>query len=514
MQKKLKKAFELHQNNQFESAKEIYLELLKDNNQNIQLLTLMGTIEYQLKLYDNAENYLAKSLSIDNNQFIAHQNIGIIFSIKGNDQKSIEHLKKAIDLNPNYYHSYNELAQIYMKKKQYEEALIYYNKAISINPNYIQGLNNRGSCLREMQKPEKALVDLNKAINHEPNYFEAYLNKGNCLKDLGKLRDAQRNYEISLSFNENYEMAKYNLSILHLFNGNFKEGWKYYDSRWHETKYPSFTYSIPTIKNINEVDNILLWGEQGIGDQIIFISLLGELNFNKKITVAVDPRLIRIYKRSYPKINFINLYDNIDASKFKHQLPLANLGSFYRTSKNSFAKQVKSFLKSNYQKTHKFKKEIRSKKRICGVSWKSHNKSFGLKKSIPLPALFKLFKIEKLDFIDLQYDSTVIEKKHIKNNCNIELKSISKLDKFNDLDSLLSLIDACDFVITCCNVTAHLAGSIGKKTYLIVPFGLGTLWYWHGNSTSYWYPTISLYKQESLNDWENVIGRIIKDLKI
>ena len=87
---------------------------------------------------------------------------------------------------------------------------------------------------------------------------------------------------------------------------------------------------------------------------------------------------------------------------------------------------------------------------------------------------------------------------------------MTDIDNFNDISKLAALINACDFVITTSNVTAHLAGALNKKTYLIVPFTEGKMWYWGINEdSSPWYPSIKILRSENFEDWKNPIKNLI-----
>jgi ADP-heptose:LPS heptosyltransferase len=119
-----------------------------------------------------------------------------------------------------------------------------------------------------------------------------------------------------------------------------------------------------------------------------------------------------------------------------------------------------------------------------------------------------------IEFVDLQYGENTEEKKRVKSQFGVDILSLDSIDKFNDIDGLAALINACDFVITSSNVTAHIAGAIGKKTFLLCPFNLGKIWYWH-NSTkkSLWYPSVSIYRQDKNGDWTPAMLEIKKDIE-
>jgi len=98
----------------------------------------------------------------------------------------------------------------------------------------------------------------------------------------------------------------------------------------------------------------------------------------------------------------------------------------------------------------------------------------------------------------------------------MDIINLKDVDLFNDIDSLFSLVDACDFVVTSSNVTVHISGSLGKKTFLLVPHDKGKLWYWHDkHSRSIWYPSVQIFNQLSNGDWKkslkDVYEKILKE---
>jgi hypothetical protein len=106
------------------------------------------------------------------------------------------------------------------------------------------------------------------------------------------------------------------------------------------------------------------------------------------------------------------------------------------------------------------------------------------------------------------------EKDRIKSQFGTDIISVDFIDKFNDIDGLAALVNTCDFIITTSNVTAHIAGALGKKTFLLVPFNQGRIWYWHDSiNKSLWYPSINIYRQTESGDWIAPIMEIKKDIE-
>jgi ADP-heptose:LPS heptosyltransferase len=91
---------------------------------------------------------------------------------------------------------------------------------------------------------------------------------------------------------------------------------------------------------------------------------------------------------------------------------------------------------------------------------------------------------------------------------------VDAVDNFNDIDGVAALIDACDLVITVSNTTAHLAGALGKRVFVMLPYAQGRLWYWHeGRADSPWYPSARLLRQPAMGDWASVIESATRNLK-
>ena len=106
----------------------------------------------------------------------------------------------------------------------------------------------------------------------------------------------------------------------------------------------------------------------------------------------------------------------------------------------------------------------------------------------------------------MQYGEVSSEIQSVRDRFGINIHQIEGIDLYNDIDGLLALINACDTVITVSNVTAHLAGSIGRRGCVFVPFSKGRIWYWHIDDTySFWYPSLKLFYQNERHDWTNDI---------
>jgi ADP-heptose:LPS heptosyltransferase len=190
---------------------------------------------------------------------------------------------------------------------------------------------------------------------------------------------------------------------------------------------------------------------------------------------------------------------------------MGDLGKYFRNTIDKFSKVQFPYLQNNKKlKTNKISKE--NKKITCGISWNSEGIDFGKEKSIPFEQFKELFELSNVEWINLQYSVSDHDKSIISSR-NIKFVELENNDMYNDIENLVHCVENCDVVVTCSNTTAHIAGALGKRTLLLLPFRRGRLFYWRAiNGKCIWYPTVEIYNQETLLNWNKPISNVTLDL--
>ena len=475
-----------------------------------------GRILNALNRFDDAIKAYDYVLKISSNYILALINRGLIFHKLKKYEEALKDYEKVIQINPEYSGAYYNLGLTYVELKNYEMALKAYEDAIQINPTYKEAYCNLGILYNTHNEKEKALQSLKNAIQIDPNYAEAYYNCGVIHEDLKEYNEASKAYKNAIQINPNYAEAFVNLALIELNQKNFKEGWRNFEKRFlldlYKIKNINLNFKEVNLNSIKISKRVLIINEQGIGDEILYIGMLSSLiACIPNIDVLVDSRLIKLLKRSFPEINFIASASNIELSQYDAVIPMGNLGKIFRNSIEDFGKWPVPYLKADLSKLNLNRVEP---KKICGISWKSKNERIGENKSINLELLLPILKLPHLDFVCLQYGEVEDEIKHIESVYKIRIKKVEDIDIFNDIDGLASIISKMDFVITASNINAHLAGALGKETYLLVPYSKGKIWYWHEeDKQSIWYPSVAIYRQSRAKSWQEPIAEIIANLK-
>lgn len=129
--------------------------------------------------------------------------------------------------------------------------------------------------------------------------------------------------------------------------------------------------------------------------------------------------------------------------------------------------------------------------------------------SVTLGELRSVLSVKGINFVNVQYGDVQHEIIAIDSEIEKPIQVVEDVDLFNDIDGVLSILNACSVVVTTSNTTAHLAGAIGKETLLLLPCGNSRFWYWHDfDGVSLWYPSVRVFKQEQRGDWSESIEAI------
>ena len=477
---------------------------------------LLGLESYHKELFEDAERYLFLSLNLLPDRLNTLTNLSAVLIKLDKLEKANKIISNAISLYPTNETLYLNQGLIYGQNKNWQMALSSYNKAIELKPDYAEAYSNRGNVLNELKRFEEALLSFDKAIELKSDYAEAYYNSGIVFHELNRFDEELASYDKAISYKNDYAEAYYNKSLLLLAIRDFENGWLLYDWRWENKSlgFPKLSTTKPKLVNLepNYVKKILIWAEQGIGDQVLYSSMLDKLlSIAPSSQIMIDKRLLPLLQRSFKKGKFLDSTTVIKNIEFDEHSPIGDLGKFFRTSSTDFDFSRKNYLLADSLRAKEIRADlIKNKKFLCGITWNSETEKIGAEKSIELEDLLPLINIDHIAFVSLQYGDVKEQIINFNKKNNLFLQECLTVDNFYDLDGHAALIEACDFVITISNTTAHMAGAIGKETYLMCPYGKGLLWYWSNqkNGSSLWYPSIKIYKQNAPSQWLDVIQRI------
>lgn len=545
----LNQCIKLLQANDDHSAELLLAQAIKLDPYNVDTLHFFGIIEVRRKKFDSALLYFQKALKVSPNHVYANSNVGNVLLELKRYNEALIYFERVIAFDPNYVDAYCNKGNALQALGRYEEALAAYEKTISIDPKYAEAFYGKGSILHELGhfedalkqfdcalklipdyceaynakgaahfellQYEEALIACDKAIAINPCYAQVYLNKSLTLQALRKYSEALKNLHKATEINPDFADAHFMAGILYLKQGQYRSGWEGWEWRWliaslNSVKYPS---TKPFWEGQKTEQRILVWSEQGIGDQILYGSLLNEVSLlSPKIIVSLEPRLLSIYRRSFPNIEFVNSSMPLADDAYDLQIAMGSLMKYLRLNEKNFRNPSFPYLTDDKEKTVSIRNSLDSinpNKLICGLSWRTLNLPAGKHRCIPLDKLTPVLNLDKYVLINLQHGNIAPDLKLLQDEVSRKIHQIPGINLFDDLEGALSLIQSCDLIVTCDNSVAHMAGALNKRVILIVPYEIGRFWYWYGTSEgSLCYPSVEVFSQAKQGSWDEVIEEV------
>ena len=481
------------------------------------LYNLANTLKELKKFDDAVENY-KKAIALKPDFAEAYINLGLTLKELDRFEEALNSINQAILLNSKNPQAFYNLGIIYKHIGKFDDAVENYKKAIALKPDFAEAYNNLGATLYDLDKLEEALKYINQAILLKPKYPEAYFGLANTLKDLRRLEEAFINYEKAIILKPDYAEAHHNWGRALILNNEFEKANKLMEWRWQtdQTIGIPFNTTRPKWDGITN-QKILLWREQGIGDEIMFSASISDLKSKSSaLLVECDQRLMPLFKRSMQgNIEYISDKNKVSLNDYDCHLPIGSLPLHFRKSIDTFKKTSKGWLRADSESIEEFKNEINrhTDKKIIGISWSSNSSlSKANQRNIKLWELTEPLKRLDVKLINLQYGNVSDEISKLRSEHGIDILEISNLDIYNDLDKLAALISACDCVISIDNITPHLAGALGVDTRLLLPHVADERW---GINiyNSYIYDSVKFYRQIDKGDWSWPLKELTQDLK-
>ncbi len=502
-----------------EAALESYDAALRVQPRYLPALVNRGTLLEELERYQEAIASLERALAIKPNEPGIHLNLGLIHRKLKHYETALACYDQALALDPRYAIGFHNRSNVLIDLRRYEEALVSCDRALALNPDYAEALNSRGTALLALDRYQEALASYDKAWDVKPDYAEALSNRGRALFALKRYQEALASYERALATDPDYAEAHLGNGVCRLTLGDFASGWEHYEWRWETMFATSATRPFSHLRWDGAFVHGVLFtrAEQGPGDQILYAGMLKELSQRaNRLAVEVDPRLVALFRRSFPGIEIVARDDDRPEVPFDAQILMGSIGQYLRRCWDDFPLRETGYLMSDARCARTLRERLTAGGRfVVGLSWASKARRYGEQKSARLRDFERILSLPGVQFVDLQYGDTLEERAAARESTGVEVRRLEDVDNYHDIDGLAALITACDAVVTVSNTTAHLAGALGKRMFLLLPYSQGSLWYWHvDRDDSPWYPTARLFRQTTVGDWPGTIERVAEELKL
>lgn len=499
-------------------------------SQNFAVVNEIGTCYAKLSNHQKALEYHCKAASISSDNPVIIANIGLDLSKLQRFEESIPYFQKSIALDPQSPIPYIGLVNVFHHLGDHLKVSQLSIDAISKFPQMPEFHSSLGTALIGLNQLNEAEYCIDTALLLNPNQVDTKLN-------LARLKSLRNNHAEAIAIleetlgiseathDERIPVIKYNLSYEYFWIGDLARGWDFYDFGFdkhvshYQSRKPNRSFDVKRWEGEPlENKTLLIWREQGLGDEIMFLSMLHDVSLVvKNIVVECDHRLVNIVKNSFPKVkvrasSFDSQYKT-DHSDFDCHIPIGSLGKIFRRTIADFKRSL-SYLapqKINQPKVNEFFLAQKDKVKI-GICWRSGALSNERNINyIPLHHWEEIFKIPNAVFVNLQYGDCELELLEAEKLFNVSIQRWSFIDLKNDLDSVFSLINELDVVVTAGTAVSPMTYSIGKPALTFIPF---FDWASFGTNCSPWSTNLITFlpkEGEDLNSSLSSISSYIKE---
>lgn len=408
---------------------------------------------------------------------------------------------RGIQLDPKLPEPYQRLGEVLIQIEDWDNAQACFCKVVELDSEFSEAYNHLGVVFKHKNLLKEAEECYRLAIEKDPNYFDAFHNLGNCLKWTRQFDEAEGSYLRALELRPNSEKSRFSLSTLYLLRGQYEKGWKLYDSRfsWQE----KFCMDIPIWQGETlRGRKILLFYEQGFGDMIQFFRYVEQVaQVAEKTTIWIQEPLKPLLVNMQKGFSVCTRGKNINPQEFDFACSLFSLPAKLNSAQETLSTDIPYIYgdKGISEKWQRSLGALAGGRRKVGIVWAGNSEhADDQNRSIPFELVSKLFNNDTVFWVSLQVGQRAEDLPQDIFDCAKGL---------HDFAETAGVIDNLDLVITVDTAVAHLAGAMGKKTWLLLPYRADWRWGLEGETSS-WYPAMRLFRQQEFGGWQGVLERV------
>ena len=452
----------------------------------------------------------------------AHYNLG--FSLRNLDRnaEAVEALCADHALKPSF-DTCRLLRKCCMALERYEDALAYAEQCVEMEGANLSDLNALVLLLCYNHARASTMSDedvgtlralAHRAVELGPNDVEAWVNEGRALTMLGATDEAIAPLARAVQLAPESDEGNALHAVALLSEGRLHQGWHARSllERMHK---PITATGVPRWQGqLQPGYRLWLTKEQGVGDQIIFASAMGDLvNAGMEVTLVSDPRLIPLLTRSMPHVTFCEAIAEADQPAFDGFAPMGEMLLHLREHKDKLP-APHPYLSADPDETALFRGRYEAAypgQRIIGLAWLSHSDVNGAGKSIPLDDLLPILTLPGCVFVCVQYGEGAEALRAHAAQHGYQVHIDQDCDPLTDLDGAAAQLAALDELVSVSNASVHMAGALGVRTHVLL--SKRPVWHWfREGSRAPWYPDVHLYRQQRLETWQHPIATLAEAL--
>ncbi len=449
---------------------------------------------------------LERILRIEPDHVAARFDLGVILMQLDRAQEAVAAFAAVVSAKPTHALAHNNLGVLCHALNEPERALVHYNQCLGLNPTFVEARYNFGTLLQERGELEAATCEFQTVLAANPGHAAAWTNLGNCLLGCGEISAALSCYNRTLALEPSETAAAWNAGIAHLTAGRFKEGWAGYERRFDvQGSTPRRQYPMPLWSG-EPLDGrkILVYAEQGLGDTLQFCRYLPLLaDRGAEVYFACHSSLAPLLGslRTNPTLLIEPGFETPMADFY---VPLLSIPTILGTNLDTIPAE-RGYLRASPEARSAWSKRLAPlgrKLRVGFVAQGNPRYKNDRNRSVPAELFEPLSRVPGVELINLQFGRPVPP-------------SVNALDlsaEIGDFADTAGLVEEMDLIISVDTSMAHLAGAVGKETWVLLAQAAD--WRWMRDRVdSPWYPDVRLFRQTESQEWTSVLQAVAQALR-
>jgi tetratricopeptide (TPR) repeat protein len=469
--------------------------------QSAELHNNRGNMLRQLQRTSEALASFERAIALQPTFAAAYNNRGLVLQALQRYREAASSYERALALQPDFAQAHNNLGTVQCELGQAAEALASCTRALQLQPRMHGVHGNLGNALRDLERPEEALAQYELAVLEAPQDADSHCHRGNALFDLKLIPDAMASYERAIGLNPTHAQSLFNKSLCLLLSGEFAQGLPLYE--WRKELNPAAAPSVPGPVWRGEADiagkTLFIYADQALGDTIQFsrYAKLAEQR-GARVIFAVQPQLRELLTSLGATIRIVAPGEHTGG--FDYHCALMSLPLAFRTTLADVPAAV-PYLFADPLRVAQWRERIGAAGFKIGIVWQGSRNRIDVGRSVPPKMFERLATIPGVRLISLQKGDALSQGRDLA----VEVLGgdfDAGAQAFLDSAAVMTHLD---LVITCDTALAHLAGALGRPTWVALKHVPD--WRWLLDRTdSPWYPSMRLFRQSRRGDWDGVFA--------
>ncbi len=477
---------------------------------------LLGNLHRLSGEFARAEERYREALELDAGAPLAHCNLALLLAGQARRPEALQHFKAARALAPLRGEALRQFVVTLIECGEYDGAGEIAQQAADADPRAGESWRCLGLARHQQHRYAEALAAYDQALALKAGDADLLTRRAMTLHELGRLPEALAGYEAALALQPGDALARFHKSLTLLVAEDYAAAWRDYETRFLSEDVPHRPRRYPRWDGAAAAGRTLLvYGEQGLGDEIMFASCLPDLlRSGVRCVVECHAGLHSLFARSFPEASVYatpadrRVPDAIDALGIDWEIPLGSLPLYYRTQAADFPRH-RGYLKAPPERVAAWRERLSvlGTGPKIGLSWRGGTmKSREPLRSIDLSHWLPILKVPGLHFVSLQYTAHAPRDLHaLAQDHGVQVAHWP--DAIDDFAETAALVTALDLTLSVCTSIVHLAGALGRPVWVMAPYT--PEWrYGHSGETLRWYPSALMFRQRDDRQWQPVIDSV------